>query len=31
MDIALFDYHLPPELVAQFPASKRQQSRLMVL
>jgi S-adenosylmethionine:tRNA ribosyltransferase-isomerase len=31
MDIALFDYHLPPELIAQFPARKREQSQLMVL
>ncbi len=31
MDIKLFDYNLPPELIAQFPAKKRDQSRLMVL
>ncbi|MEW6307363.1 MAG: tRNA preQ1(34) S-adenosylmethionine ribosyltransferase-isomerase QueA [Verrucomicrobiota bacterium] len=26
-----FDYHLPPELIAQFPAPQRDQSRLLVL
>ena len=31
MDIKLFDYQLPPGFVAQFPAKKRDQSRLMVL
>lgn len=31
MDIKLFDYKLPPELIAQFPAKRRDQSRLMVL
>ena len=31
MDISLFDYDLPPELVAQFPARRRDESRLMVL
>lgn len=31
MDINLFDYPLPPELIAQFPAKKRDASRLMVL
>ncbi len=31
MDIKLFDYQLPPELIAQFPAKKRDQSQLMVL
>ena len=30
-DIALFDYHLPPDLIAQAPARHRDQSRLMVL
>ncbi|MGH8016512.1 MAG: S-adenosylmethionine:tRNA ribosyltransferase-isomerase, partial [Candidatus Zixiibacteriota bacterium] len=30
MDITLFDYHLPPELVAQHPAKKRGSSKLMV-
>jgi S-adenosylmethionine:tRNA ribosyltransferase-isomerase len=29
--INLFDYHLPPELIAQYPAKKRDGSRLMVL
>ncbi|UCD63238.1 MAG: tRNA preQ1(34) S-adenosylmethionine ribosyltransferase-isomerase QueA [Candidatus Zixiibacteriota bacterium] len=31
MDINLFDYHLPPELIAQHPAAGRDESRLMVL
>ena len=31
MDIALFDYNLPPELIAQVPARERDESRLMVL
>jgi S-adenosylmethionine:tRNA ribosyltransferase-isomerase len=31
MDIGLFDYSLPPDLVAQFPTRSREQSRLMVL
>jgi len=30
-DISLFDYHLPPELIAQTPARRRDQSRLMIL
>ena len=30
-DIALFDYHLPEQLIAQHPARRRDQSRLMVL
>ena len=31
MKIADFDYHLPPELIAQYPSEKRDQSRLMVV
>ncbi len=31
MDVALFDYHLPPEQIAQQPASERDGSRLLVL
>ena len=31
MDVSLFDYYLPPELIAQFPARRRDTSRLMVL
>jgi len=31
MDISLFDYNLSPELIAQFPARRRDASRLMVL
>ncbi|MCP4684212.1 MAG: tRNA preQ1(34) S-adenosylmethionine ribosyltransferase-isomerase QueA [bacterium] len=31
MDVKLFDYHLPKELIAQFPAGKRNQSRLLTL
>jgi S-adenosylmethionine:tRNA ribosyltransferase-isomerase len=31
MDTSLFDYHLPKELIAQFPARKREGSRLLVL
>jgi S-adenosylmethionine:tRNA ribosyltransferase-isomerase len=31
MKLALFDYHLPKELIAQHPTRRRDQSRLMVL
>ncbi|RME30206.1 MAG: S-adenosylmethionine:tRNA ribosyltransferase-isomerase, partial [Candidatus Zixiibacteriota bacterium] len=31
MDISLFDYDLPPELIAQFPSRRRDRSRLCVL
>ena len=31
MDISLFDYNLPPELIAQFPLRRREDSRLMIL
>lgn len=31
MDVSLFDYHLPPELIAQFPTRRRDASRLMIL
>ncbi len=31
MKIADFDYHLPPELIAQYPCEIRDQSRLMVV
>ena len=31
MKVSLFDYHLPEELIAQYPLSKRDESRLMVL
>ena len=31
MDTSLFDYHLPPELIAQTPAEPRDSSRLLVL
>lgn len=31
MDISLFDYHLPPELIAQRPAENRSDSRLMTI
>ncbi len=31
MDIKLFDYKLPEELIAQFPSRRRDRSRLMVL
>ncbi|MCQ2786942.1 MAG: tRNA preQ1(34) S-adenosylmethionine ribosyltransferase-isomerase QueA [Bacilli bacterium] len=31
MDIELFNYHLPPELIAQSPADKRDNSRLLVI
>ncbi len=31
MDISQFDYHLPPELVAQFPSRRRDESRLMIV
>ncbi|MBN1213491.1 MAG: tRNA preQ1(34) S-adenosylmethionine ribosyltransferase-isomerase QueA [candidate division Zixibacteria bacterium] len=30
MDVALFDYHLPQELIAQFPVRNRDRSRLLV-
>ncbi|MDH3890039.1 MAG: tRNA preQ1(34) S-adenosylmethionine ribosyltransferase-isomerase QueA [candidate division Zixibacteria bacterium] len=30
-DISLYDYNLPPELIAQTPSRRRDQSRLMVL
>lgn len=30
MDIKLFDFHLPPELIAQTPAAQRDESRLLV-
>jgi len=31
MNISLFDYHLPPERIAQEPAGQRDASRLMVV
>jgi S-adenosylmethionine:tRNA ribosyltransferase-isomerase len=31
VQVSLFDYNLPQELIAQFPARKRDQSRLMVV
>ena len=31
MNISVFDYHLPPELIAQYPSERREQSRLMVI
>jgi S-adenosylmethionine:tRNA ribosyltransferase-isomerase len=31
VDVALFDYHLPGELIAQFPLRRRQRSRLLIL
>lgn len=31
MDISLFDFHLPKELIAQFPREKRESSRMMVV
>lgn len=31
MDISLFDYDLPKELIAQYPSRRRDQSRLMIL
>ena len=31
MDLANFDYYLPPELIAQTPAEPRDQARLMVV
>jgi S-adenosylmethionine:tRNA ribosyltransferase-isomerase len=31
MRLSDFDYHLPPELIAQHPAAERDQSRLMVI
>src|SRR5262245_32220043 len=31
MELGLFDYHLPPELIAQEPAEPRDASRLLVL
>ncbi|MBA4548622.1 tRNA preQ1(34) S-adenosylmethionine ribosyltransferase-isomerase QueA [Thermoactinomyces intermedius] len=31
MDVSLYDYHLPKELIAQTPAEKRDASRLMVV
>ncbi len=31
MDVSLFDYHLPRELIAQFPSRQRDESRLLIL
>ena len=31
MDVALFDFHLPPEQIAQVPAAERESARLLVL
>ena len=31
MQVADFDYTLPPELIAQYPAETREQSRLMII
>ncbi|MBM3474452.1 MAG: tRNA preQ1(34) S-adenosylmethionine ribosyltransferase-isomerase QueA, partial [Armatimonadetes bacterium] len=31
MDVSLFDYALPPELIAQEPAERRDQSRMMIV
>lgn len=31
MDVALFDYHLPPNLIAQTPLKRRTDSRLLVM
>ena len=31
MDISLFDYKLPEELIAQFPSRKRDESRLLII
>lgn len=31
MDISAFDYHLPPELIAQEPADQRDHSRLLIV
>ena len=31
MDVSLFDYDLPPELIAQYPLARRDQSRLLRL
>jgi S-adenosylmethionine:tRNA ribosyltransferase-isomerase len=31
MKLSLFDYHLPEELIAQYPLDKRDESRLMVI
>ena len=31
MDVELFNYELPPELIAQTPAARREESRLLVV